>query len=344
MNRPLLLGPIPPPTDGRAVATAWLLDALDNRGVTFEVVDTQLPAGRLRPARKAVRCLRATLMLIASGGRSLLLVASAGAGLWLELPALLAARASGGKIYMVHHSSMYVRRTWLPMVIAVRLGGRHLHHVFLSMGMQADFCRRYGVVEDGSIILDNALLVPDYHDVSTTRERSLVHISALSRAKGLVTSVQIAERLGVPLRLGGPVSHELTRLLRSAAGRADVTYVGFVDHNAKRSELSRSRVFPFPSTYSNEAQPLVIYEAASAGTIPIAWDIGWIREQMDQLGLSRFVIPEGDEDELLHAAEYLLSLSDDDFDCLSQATMKRFRRLRSCRTSALDELAHVFNR
>lgn len=180
--KPLLIGPIPPPTDGRAVATRWLVNALAAQGCATDVIDTQLPPGRLRVLRKALRCAQGTLRVLATR-RPMILVASAGAGLLMELLPLLGARVVRSDTFLVHHSSKYARSSWAPMRAAVTVGGSRMQHVFLCEPMRATFSTTYGIAPNRSMILDNAALIPPLYDKSQSRRREIVHIANLSRRK-----------------------------------------------------------------------------------------------------------------------------------------------------------------
>ena len=86
---------------------------------------------------------------------------------------------------------------------------------------------------------------------------------------------------------------------------------------AKHRELASARCFLFLSWYQHEAQPLVLYEAAAAGCIPVAWRAGWVGEQLARLGLHEYVFPVGDIDGVAAAIARIVELDDDTFNVLS---------------------------
>lgn len=334
----LLVGPLPPPVDGRAVATEWLMNELSARGCAVDVVDTQLPTGPLRAIRKLARCFRAAAQILGGPQRCLLLVASHRWGLLAEMGPLIAARIRRSKVYMAHHSSSYVTARSMLMAGAVRIGGPGLHHIFLCEPMQKEFFTRYGTPDAEAIVLDNAALVPGDHDPSILRSRSLVHISNLSHAKGSSIAIDVARALRAPLVLGGPAAPDVEGSISAGLRRGlALRHLGPVGRDVKMVELSRARVFVLPSRA--EAQPLVIYEAAAAGSIPVVWDVGWVRDQMDKLGLGRFVFPPGDREGLSAAVGELLAMTTSDFQDVSERTIARFRELRDAASASVDGLA-----
>jgi glycosyltransferase involved in cell wall biosynthesis len=90
-------------------------------------------------------------------------------------------------------------------------------------------------------------------------------------------------------------------------------------------ELAAARALLFPTTYEHEAQPLVVFEAAEMGAVPVVWAAGWIPEQMAALGLSRFVLERGDVDGLVTACQELLALPDAEFAAISAQVTAAFR-------------------
>ncbi len=60
---------------------------------------------------------------------------------------------------------------------------------------------------------------------------------------------------------------------RSEGGGAMIELVGFLDSGQKKSALERADCLVFPTFYENEAQPLVLLEAMSAGlpVITTSW-------------------------------------------------------------------------
>jgi glycosyltransferase involved in cell wall biosynthesis len=193
--------------------------------------------------------------------------------------------------------------------------------------MRLEFVERYGVRAENSVVIDNLGLMPlpCAETEAAARTRRLVHISRLSRDKGSLVALQVSRSLDVPIVLAGALDagaaadieaeredrHTMVSVLREVSGAT------------KWSVLSSGRVFLFPSTYVHEAQPLVVYEAAAAGTIPVVWAAGWIREQLEALGLEHLVLPVGDVAGLAERAAELLRLSDEAFTRMSAELVER---------------------
>ena len=318
----LVVGPVPPPVDGRAVATSWLIDALRDDGHAVTVLDTHAGA-----ATKALRCLHAALVLLSRGRPDRAVVVASGAsGLAVEAVPLLAARLRRVPTTLTHHSARYVREpSWL-LRLALAAGGRRLRHAVLDEAMGAELSSRYGIESDRVVVIDNAGLMPmDPAPDPAVNRRGVVHVSNLSAEKGLGAVVDVAARTGIPVRLVGVASPEATALLDAARSRGvPFESLGPRYGDAKFHELASARCFLFLSRYQHEAQPLVLYEAAAAGCVPIAWRAGWVGEQLTRLGLDEYVFPVGDVDGAAAAVSRIVELDDDTFVALSARVRTAF--------------------
>lgn len=307
----LVVGPVPPPVDGRAVATSWLVDALRGDGHAVTVINTQ--AGRIT---KLQRCLGAALVLL-SGRRvdRVVVVASGGAGLAFEMIPLLGARMRRIATTLTHHSSRYVRESSWTLRIGLAVSGRRLRHAVLDDAMGAELSSRYGIEAHRVVVADNAGLMPlpPAPDPDAAR-RGVLHLSNLSADKGLAAVLEVAERTGIPVRLVGTPSQGAAALLDEASRRGvPFTAVGPRHGEAKVRELTAARCLVFPSSYQHEAQPLVLYEAAAAGCVPIVWRNGWIGEQLGRLGIDDYVFTLGDVDGIAAAVKCISELDDATF-------------------------------
>jgi glycosyltransferase involved in cell wall biosynthesis len=293
------------------MATSWLVDALRGDGHTVTVLDTH--AG---PLKKLLGCLRAALLLL-TGRRidRVVVVASGGSGLILEMIPLFAARIRCVPATLTHHSSRYVRESSSMLRLVLAVAGRRLRHAVLDDAMGAELSSRYRIDAHRVVVADNAGLmpVPSAPDPNVAR-RGAVHLAILSAEKGLTAVLEVAERTGIPVRLVGPTSEDAEVLLEEAGRRGvPFTAVGPRHGEAKERELAAARCFLFPSSYQHEAQPLVLYEAAAAGCVPIVWRNGWIGEQLDRLGLGEYVFDLGDVVGIADAVKHISELDDATF-------------------------------
>ncbi|MDD7927204.1 glycosyltransferase [Actinomycetospora chibensis] len=113
----------------------------------------------------------------------------------------------------------------------------------------------------------------------------LVHVSNLSVEKGTPVVLDAYKILRsrnaeVSLDLVGPIrSTQLAdRVARLAASDSSVTHHGQCNTDEIYSVLERSDCFLFPSSYANEAEPLVVLEALANELAVVATRVGSLGE------------------------------------------------------------------
>jgi glycosyltransferase involved in cell wall biosynthesis len=327
----LVVGPVPPPVDGRAVATAWLLDALRELGASPRVLDTHRSKGA-----KVRSCLRAAALVVLRPPEQLLIVASGDTGLAAEVVPAAAARLRRVPVTVLHHNAGYVRRRSRLFALLARAAGPRARHVVLSAGMGDELATAYGIARDRVVVLDNAGLMPVPAPLTDARpRRGVLHLSHLMPEKGLDVVAGVAERLGEQVTVAGEPTPEGEEVLARAPA---LVHVGGLYGDEKLAALWHSRVLLFPSRYRNEAQPLTLYEAAACGAVPVAFRSGWIGEQLAALGLERYGFDVGDVDGITRATAELLAMDDVEFSTLSSRTRSAFLRHREQARAAVAAL------
>lgn len=326
----VVIGPVPPPVDGRAQATRWLIDALQTDGHSVRIVDTQV--GTLAKLR---RCLWAAVSVVSRAPPDrVLVVASGEIGLLAEAIPLIATRLRRISTSLIHHSAHYVRAQSTLMRFALAFGGPGLRHVVLDRAMGDAMSSRYGIAPTNVVVVDNAGLMPVSPPRRRPRRSGAVHVSNLSPAKGLGAVLEVADRTGIHLTLVGSAPSAATAVLADARQRGvHFDMVGPLHGEPKRRALLDARCFVFLSSYHHEAQPLVLYEAAEAGCVPVAWRIGWIGEQLHRLGLGEYALAPGDVAGAANLVEKISAMDDASFEHLSARVRTAFEAHRASTAS-----------
>ena len=305
------IGPLPPPVHGASLVTARLLERVREHAPDVRVVDV---GGSGTGARFAVSRVWAHLRALAvvvglPAGAIVYVSLSGGLGLWYQVPLFVAARVRGLRVVAHHHSYAYLTARAAPMVLVTRLLGPRDRHLFLSGIMRTAFLRRYSSRADHQVV-SNAHVVP-VPAVSMPRPASgspvLVHVSNLSVSKGSVAAVGACEALRrrdprVGLTLVGPCGDEETAAAIAAAGDA-VRWLGPLPTEGVYEALDGADVFLFPSSYVNEAEPLVVLEALSRGVPVIATRRGALPELLP----AEWLVETPDPDEIAARVEALCS-------------------------------------
>lgn len=305
----VFVGQFPPPTDGLRFVTSRLAGALGEAGHEISLANVGGRAGGRSPifhASRAARTFRALGLIAAQtlrgGSRSCYLAADGGLGLIYSIMVAGFARLCRSRLFIHHHSYGYIA-AWRPLMsLLLALAGARATHILLSDRMARDLASRYRR-ELRTLVLSNAAFVPAGAPAAKCAAGAEVTIGLLSNLtpdKGLyafIEIVRLAKERGLPIRgvLAGPILSDADRsfvcsLLGELAGWLD--WRGAV-YGAEKARFYRDvDVFVFASTYRNEAQPIVLFEAMANGVPVISFDRGCIRDQVAGAG---FVIePDAD--------------------------------------------------
>ena len=188
---------------------------------------------------------------------------------------VVAARLTRYRIVFHHHSFKYFDKRSPLLGLAVTLAGRRQAHVVLCARMGSQLARRYPRVTD-VLTLSNAWAIrtaPAGDTGPGVGPVRLGHLSNLTLDKGLDTVIDVhawmsGRAMDVSLDLAGPFTDDAAAQLVADATARDperVVYHGAVSGSTKERFFAGVDVFVFPSRYRNEAEPLVIDEALSAG-------------------------------------------------------------------------------
>jgi glycosyltransferase involved in cell wall biosynthesis len=298
----IVIGPVPPPVHGAALITAALISRLRVSGASVCVVDTggTSPASRIRyHLTRTLAHARASKVLWSERhqvDKALYIAGAGGSGLWYQATVALFARILGYRIVFHHHSFSYLRRRQLAMIALTFSAGMSAYHVTLCECMRRDLTRRYRSV-GRVLVCSNAGLLDRLEAGPTVRARKrtrptpaeplvLGHLSNLSVEKGLEVVFETLRAFvagTVPARLllaGAPADPFTAKLVKDAQrefGRA-LVYRGPLERNEVDAFLKQLDMFLFPSTYSHEAEPLVVLEAMRCGVPVIAFDVGCLSD------------------------------------------------------------------
>lgn len=282
----VVVGPVPPPIHGAARVTALVVAELRAAGAAPTVIDTSGTASGIGWRHHALRIglhLRAAVTLLLRRPRAVYVTGAGGLGLWYSLAVIAAARLAGSRVVFHHHSYAYLNEPARVMRLITTVAGPQSLHVVLAERMERDLRARYPVVGEVLVCSNAGLLPPpESRDDDDRAGVVLGHLGNLHLDKGfaeIVDTLRAVRAAGTDARLvlGGPVRHDAAQRLLEAAqsefGDA-VEYVGPVPPDRVDDLYRRCDVFLLPSRWKNEAEPLVVLEAARVGVPAIAYDVG----------------------------------------------------------------------
>ena len=308
----VMVGNFPPPVHGMAVANAQMRALFVQVGVKVRVYDTSPPTIGGWFARHIVRFLKhlavwAYLVWRTRGGRDTVYLAlSGGIGLVYDAVTVALCRLRKLRCVLHHHGWGYLNDKATLMALVVRLAGPESLHVVLCARMGDQLSKLYGV--NRLLVLTNAFLLGIGTGSNNLRPRSVPNkvgfLSNLTDEKGVSTFLNLArishERsLGYEFILAGPCSDvSLRRKIEAAVDSGYVEWRGAVYGQDKDEFWKDIHVFIFPTRYRYEAEPIVVWEALSAGVPVLATPRGCIANQVDKAGV---IIPIDNEEEFVHS-------------------------------------------
>jgi len=283
----LVVGPFPPPVHGFAQATMDVAALLEGQGFRVTRID-------LKPIRSGalsflgIRLSQfATLLRAVLRGSGVYVGLSGGMRQGIDLVFLAIARFGGARLYVHHHSFAYLNRPTALASICICLSGRSATHIALCCGMKNALQRRYKTARNVEVMSNAGLQSVHLEYRNRTAIQRIGYLGALTAEKGILefvnTAVKLAQRhKDLRFSIAGPCDDAAIREQVAATCQAysSIEYVGPVYGADKHAFIGSLDVLLFPSSYSNEAEPLVILEAMSSGIPVIGWDRGCIGEML----------------------------------------------------------------
>lgn len=205
----------------------------------------------------------------------------------VDLLFLAAAKFAKARIFVHHHSFAYLDHPNPLARVCMRVAGPQATHLVLCGKMKRDLQQYYRSARNVQVISNAALPSVAGRWRMRPNLRTVGYLSALTQEKGIYTFLEIAERLAgkfpsLNFVIAGPCSDPsvLARVSATSREYPQITYAGPVYGDSKTAYLDSIDALLFPTTYKNEAEPLVIWEAISAGIPVLGWDRGCIGEML----------------------------------------------------------------
>lgn len=223
----------------------------------------------------------------------LYLVPDGGQGMIYTFHHCIAAKLRFSRLVLHHRSFGYINSHSRLMAMLVQMCRAKATHVFLSNGMAAQFQARYGPV--AHCIVSNARYVKSQAEEASRLPSPpsggrirIGHLSNLCQEKGFFDVAEtfdlvVAKGVDAELHLAGPVVDDATaarlqKLQKNHNGRIIVH--GPLYDAAKHAFYRALDVFLFPTRFTQEAAPNVVYEALAAGVPVISIERACIGEMV----------------------------------------------------------------
>lgn len=216
---------------------------------------------------------------------------SSGFGVFFDLCFLIFARLFGIKLVLHLHNFSYIDNPSFKFRIFFHLS-KSVKILALCQCMGVKLISAYGLDPKSIRVLSNAAFVESQYNVLSqslclkSGLLSLGYLSNITREKGIfkfLEMVELLESRGVKFLaiIGGPLSSDIKdEFMLRIAGNQFIEYRGALYGDAKDEFYRSIDYLCFPTNYPNEAEPVVVWEAASFGVTTIAARRGCLEEQV----------------------------------------------------------------
>ena len=304
---------LPPPVTGLSAVNARMIREFAAADLLLATADIAPPRGwpsALKPAGRLAKVIWSTLRLVvarAQGALTLYMPCDGRSGLTFNVLLAAVARVLGYSLWTHHHSFAYLNQRSALMAAFLRASPKGTTHLLLCDRMETLLLERYPsewpACGAKMIVLSNAFM-SDATSAAPATDGGLVlgHLSNLTEDKGALRFLQLFARLrrrglAVRAKIAGPANEPQVKaaIEATAAEFPDAFHwLGPVYGSDKDAFYEGVDVFVFPSSYANEAQPLVLLEALAHGAAVVTTDRGCMG--CDHQGSPGAIFPENDFD------------------------------------------------
>jgi len=290
----IIVATFPPPIHGMSTITQAIFERLTLEGLSVVRFNTSRRETKIpqfsRLSRAATFLPAWNYILKKKSPQSPVYISlSGGWGQVYDVITALINRLRGSKCIFHHHSTAYLTsRRWLTALL-FNIAGKETIHIALCETMKQQLDEKYGCQR--VMVLSNLAFFAAKEPTKTrSKAQTIGFLSNITLEKGGWDVIELARRIhsskmAVKVIVGGPCQdRELTNALLNAEQEGILQWRGAVYGTEKQRFWNDVDVFIFPTKYKNEAEPLVVWEALSAGIPVIACDRGCIRCQIGEAG------------------------------------------------------------
>lgn len=218
---------------------------------------------------------------------------NAGYGQIYDIIFIIIARIFKVKIFIHHHSFFYLNRKRFLTKTLIKLASERAKHIVLGPKMRDLLQEKYSLNQE-IFILSNVFINKEYLPSKKYKSSDFIvlgHLANLTAEKGVLRFIEIVKflnRIGLKVigEIAGPIhDNSVNQIIQNETTKNKfINYHGPVYGDDKEKFLERLDIFLFPTSYINEAEPLVLYEAAKFGCLLVGSTVGCMKEVINSLG------------------------------------------------------------
>lgn len=337
------IGSFPPAAGGQGLVNESFRRLAEDAGAEVRTIDISANSGggtwrgRIGRIPKVLLSISSLGVLLVQGeADSVYLGVASGYGQLFDIAFTVLIRVSGVRLFLHYDSYDYLLNRRTRTAALVQLAGPSATHIVLCEDMKRRLLRLYGSSLRIVVISNSTNIeVPVQEPRARMELKTIGFISNLSRAKGVLEFLDVAERVcsarpDVQAILAGPIEEPSLRpIIEDRLRRASwITYLGPVYGDSRSRFYTSIDTFIFPTRYENEADPRVVNEALAHGVVVIASTRGCIGSVV--AGGGGVIIHEAGD--FIDEAHSLLVAWHDDpdaFSSISAAALDNSARLRA---------------
>jgi glycosyltransferase involved in cell wall biosynthesis len=201
------------------------------------------------------------------------------------------------KIYIHHHSFDYLNNKSRLFSFLNKIAGKNAVHIVLGNKMKTVLSSLYNIENNNITIISN-LAYFNSDNINSNVPNNIIkigHLANLCTEKGADIFIDVCRSLHnknviFSAEIAGPFTDLATETLvtKAVTDIPELQYVGPLYNDGKLRYYKRLDCFVFPSKYKNEAEPLVLYEAANYGGLLIGSQRGCMKDVIHSLNGESF--------------------------------------------------------
>lgn len=296
----IFMGDVPPPVHGMAAINKALLECIRVRCCVYFINTAPSALAKYFNSRfwlliKGVFFFPVTAQLLwalfTRKDKVFYRALNGGAGQVFDVCWLWLARLAGAQIFLHHHASSYLQSPTKLFKLVTTAAGQNAQHIVLGKAMLQALAFNYNTPIENIRIISNAAFFST-KEINTPPKNNILHIghlANLSTQKGLDVFLKLTlklyqEKTSFIGTIAGPCPDKSLQklLLKHLEDIPNLTWIGPVYGEKKQNFLDSLDVFVYPSR--NEAEPLVLYEAAQKGAVLVGSQTGCMKDIIARLG------------------------------------------------------------
>lgn len=298
----IFLADLPPPVHGMSNVNIDIYEVFQKHGYKIKLLNTapskkaKFFRSKIWPTLKAIQSItslfKLAYYLIIKKHKTIYRPINGGKGQVYDIAYFAVSRLCNAEIFIHHHATRYLNQDTILFRVLLRTAGKSATHIVLGQSMTDSLSSNFGVPLEKILILSNCYFfnLADSNQAQSLPKQTLTigHLSNLCIEKGIDSFALLCRKLTnlrIPFNanIAGPFADEHAQkiTLELCHDFQNISYLGPLYGKDKNTFFRDIDIFVLPS--QNEAEPLVLYEAAQHGVFLVGGTVGCMKDVIDGL-------------------------------------------------------------